>query len=49
MGAVLWLNTDRNRLIADLKVKDAQVMDLAKQVLTVSAELKTYLFNERKT
>lgn len=49
MGAVFWLNTDRNRLIADLKVKDDQIMDLAERVIVVSTELKTYLFNERKT
>lgn len=48
MGAVLWLNADRNRLITDLKVKEAQVSDLAERVVAIATELKTYLFNERK-
>lgn len=47
-GALLWLNADRNRLVADLKLKSAEVTDLAKQVITVATELRVFLFNERK-
>lgn len=47
-GALLWLNADRNRLVADLKLKSAEVSDLAKQVITVATELRVFLFNERK-
>lgn len=43
--ALLWLNADRNRLLSALKEKDAQVEELAERVLTVVAELKTFLFN----
>ena len=49
MGAVLWQERERLRLIADNKALNSQVYDLAERVLTISAELKTYLFNERKT
>lgn len=48
MGAVLWQELDRKRLIADNKALDARVYDLAGQILTITAELKMYLFNERK-
>jgi len=47
-GALWWLNADRNRVVADLKVKSAEVTDLAKQVITVATELRVFLFNERK-
>jgi hypothetical protein len=49
MGAVLWQELERKRLIADNKALNSQVYDLAERVLTIAAELKTYLFNERKT
>lgn len=49
MGAVFWQELERKRLIADNKTLDARVYELAGQLLTVTAELKMYLFNERKT
>jgi len=49
MGAVFWLNTDRSRLIAENKLKDDRIVDLAERVIAVSTELKMYLFNERKS
>lgn len=48
MGAVLWQELERKRLITDNKELNLHVRDLAERVLTISAELKTYLFNERK-
>lgn len=45
LAALFWLNADRNRLLSALKEKDAQVEELAERVLTVVAELKTFLFN----
>lgn len=49
MGAVLWQEVERRRLLGENKAKDVQIMSLAERVLVVSTELKTYLFNERKT
>jgi len=49
MGGMFWQEVERKRLIADNKALNSQVYDLAERVLTISAELKTYLFNERKT
>lgn len=48
LGALLWLNADRNRLIASLEAKSKKVEDLAERLLVVTTELKTFLFNERK-
>jgi len=45
LAALLWLNSDRNRLLSSLKEKDRQVEDLAERVLTVATELRTFLFN----
>lgn len=48
MGAVLWQELERKRLIAENKSLDDRVEALAERVLTITAELKMYLFNERK-
>lgn len=48
-GALIWLNTDRNRILLELKTKSTEVKDLAQQVITVATELKVFLFNERKS
>lgn len=48
MGALLWQERERQRLVADNKALDARVYDLAERVLSITAELKMYLFNERK-
>ena len=48
MGAVIWLNTDRNRLISENKQKDERLHGLSERLLVVATELKMYLFNERK-
>ena len=56
LGALVWLNRDRLRIIsenAELRAqniaKHAEVKDLAERVVTLVAELKMFLFNERKT
>lgn len=49
MGAVLWQERERQRLLTENKALDDRVVDLAERVLTITAELKMYLFNERKT
>lgn len=48
MGAVLWQEVERRRLLGENKAMAAQVMALAERVISVSTELKMYLFNERK-
>ena len=52
MGAVIWLNTDRNRLLNDLLRKDEVIADkenkllsLSERTLVTMAEIKTVLFN----
>lgn len=48
LAAILWLNADRSRLIAENKLKDDRLVALSEQSLTVFAEVKTYLFSERR-
>lgn len=48
LGAILWLNEDRKRLIAENKQKDDRLVSLSERCLTVFAEVKTFMFNERK-
>lgn len=49
MGAVFWQEQERRRLLTENKALDDRVVDLEERVLTITAELKMYLFNERKT
>ena len=60
LGALVWLAKDRGgiieRLLADkaaldaeLRSKSSEVKDLAERVITLTAELRMFLFNERKT
>lgn len=48
IAALIWLNMDRNRLIADCRSDRAKIDDLSERLLTITAELKTFLFSERK-
>ena len=52
MGAVIWLNVDRNRLLDSLGKKDTIIADkdeklqsLSERTLVTMAEIKTFLFN----
>lgn len=47
LGALVWLNVDRNRLIEESKAKDTQLVSLAERTITIMTELKTFLFNTR--
>ena len=49
MGAVLWQEWERRRLLTENKSKDDRITDLAERVISITAELKMYLFNERKS
>lgn len=47
LGALIWLNIDRNRLIEENKSKDTRLDNLSERTITVLTELKTFLFNVR--
>lgn len=47
-GALVWLNVDRNRLIASLKAKSEKLDNLSERLIVVTTELKMFLFNERR-
>lgn len=49
LGALLWLNIDRNRLLTDLKEERGKVEKMAERVIELATDIRTYLFNERKT
>jgi hypothetical protein len=48
LAAIIWLNMDRKRLIEDNNKRSERLEALADRIITVSTELKTYLFSERK-
>lgn len=48
LGAIFWLNQDRKRLIEENKTKDQRLVTLSEQSIALAAELKMFLFNERK-
>lgn len=47
LGALIWMNIDRNRLIDELKVKDEKLVSLSERTITILTELRTFLFNVR--
>jgi len=47
-GALIWMNLERNRLLKKLDDRDIKLEALAERLLTISTELKTFLFNERR-
>ena len=49
LAAIYWLNTDRNRLLKEARIKDEKLEALSDKALTVMAELRTFLFNERRS
>lgn len=60
LGALVWLHRDRAGIIlrlveentdlrSKLEGKSSEVKDLAERIITIAAELKMFLFNERKT
>ena len=48
MGAILWLLVDRKRLVEENKQKDTRLVDLAERAIAVNAEIRMFLFQERK-
>ena len=49
LGALFWMAADRNRVIADNKLKDERLLELSKQWTVVWTEMRAYLFHERKS
>jgi hypothetical protein len=47
--AIYWLNTERARLLEEVKIRDEKLEELSDKALTVMTELKTFLFTERRT
>lgn len=52
LGALVWMNVDRNRLLRSLGTKDAviaekdkKLSDLSERSLVVWTEVKTFLFH----
>ncbi len=45
LGALVWMNFDRNRLLAELKVKSDKVDELAERIIVVATKLQMFLFN----
>jgi hypothetical protein len=52
MGAVIWLNADRNRLLESLgkkdvllSEKDEKLQSLSERTLVTMTEIKTFLFS----
>lgn len=48
MGAVIWQERERLRLVKAIEAKSTEVKELAEVVITIATELKVFLFNERK-
>lgn len=48
MGAVIWQEKERLRLVKSNEAKSTEVKELAEVVITIATELKVFLFNERK-
>ena len=46
--AIGFLLADRGRLLKTLREKDGEIRELSKIIITVSTELKTWLFSERR-
>ena len=48
LGAIYWMNTERTRLLKELKERDSKIESLAERVVTLVAEMRQFLFHERK-
>lgn len=45
LGALFWLNLERNRLIEENKDKDDKLVSLSERTVVVMTEIKTFLFS----
>jgi hypothetical protein len=45
LGALVWMNRERLRLIEENKEKDEKLATLSAQTLTVMTEIRTFLFS----
>lgn len=46
--ALYWLSREYRRVQSENKEKDKQLLDLSMQIVTVTTEIKVFLFQERK-
>ena len=46
--ALIWLNAERSRLLEELSEREGRITELSDRTLTLLAELKMFLFHERK-
>jgi hypothetical protein len=44
LAALLWMNSERSRLLQRLKERDDRIDDLAERIIVVATELRTFLF-----
>lgn len=47
-GAVIFLNTERVRLLKEVKEREIKIEALAERVIVLATEVRNFLFNERK-
>jgi len=48
LGAIMWLNQDRKRLIEENKLKDERLVSLSERSLTVFAEVRAWMLLSQK-
>lgn len=46
--ALIWMNAERTRLLEELQKQEDRISKLSESTLTVLAELKLFLFHERR-
>jgi len=48
LAALIWMNSERNRLLSELEKREEKLESLAERWLVVVTELRTFLFSERR-
>lgn len=49
MGALIWLNAERNRLLRSNESKDQQILELTKETITIAANSNATTSNVNAT
>lgn len=45
LGALVWMDRERRRLVEENKLKDGQLVNLSERTVIVMTEIKTFLFS----